>query len=107
MTETCPCLVPYMIEINRGVGSIKRFGGGEAVSRGTFGMKRVPEYFPPEMLATGWREGKIIAIIKNTRPSCPSPVPTSLEMNSRSYVFHRMIQGGNKTRQCYYLIQDC
>ena len=28
-------------------------GRGASVSRGTFGMKRAPKKFPPEMLATG------------------------------------------------------
>ena len=38
----------------RGIGSIKKLGGGGApVSRGTFGMKRAPKKMFPEMLATG------------------------------------------------------
>ena len=50
----------------RGVGSIKRLGGGGApVLRGTFGMKKAPKKFFPEMLVTGEREGKINGIIKN------------------------------------------
>ena len=39
-------------------------GGGGAVSRGTFGMKRAPEKILTEMLATGGREGKTIAIVQ-------------------------------------------
>jgi hypothetical protein len=46
----------YHLQKFRGVGRIKRLGGGALVSRGTFGMKRAPKKFFPEMLARG--EGK-------------------------------------------------
>ena len=45
-------LFAELLSVSRGVESIKRLGGG-AVSRDTFGMKRAPEKFPPEMLARG------------------------------------------------------
>jgi hypothetical protein len=54
----------------RGVGGIKKLGGGAPVSRGIFGMKRAPKNAPPEMLATGGVE-KIDAFI-NQRPLRPT-----------------------------------
>ena len=41
---------------NRGVGSIKRWGGGAPASRGTLGIEKAPKKFFPEILATGGRE---------------------------------------------------
>jgi hypothetical protein len=43
---------------SRGVGSIKRLGGGAPTSRGTFGMKRAPKKIFLVMLATGVGEGE-------------------------------------------------